>query len=149
MEPKHLKEKAIAFLTAHFAGDAKTAVALCSPSFETTISAPVEIFPHLGHKKGALWIEESIRLERQRYVDRRFEVMSALGDGDESVLLVRSKLRKRRDHRMIDFISVHMFSFVDGLITRHRELFDSFDMVEQLLGVDLTAEFAERLGKAV
>jgi ketosteroid isomerase-like protein len=149
MQARQLKDRATAFIAAHFAEDAAVARSLCSPSFESVVSAPIEIFPHLGRKQGRDWIDESIRQQVRRYSARQFEIVTALGDEDQVALLVRSKLTKRSDQRVINMMSAHTFRFVDGLIETHREFFDSFDLVEQLLGTDLSAEFADRLAKAV
>jgi hypothetical protein len=51
-------------------------------------------------------------------------------------------MQKRNDQRLIQADVAEFFTLRAGRIITHRLFFDSFDMIEQLLGRDLTDEFA-------
>ena len=66
----------LAFIGAYYSGDAAAALACCTEDFDTITYAPVDLFPHLGHKHGKAWVqfcvtqgEETLILSRSAYVD--------------------------------------------------------------------------------
>ena len=51
-------------------------------------------------------------------------------------------MQKRNDQRLIQIDVAEFFTLHAGRIITHRLFFDSFDLIEQLLGRDLTEAFA-------
>jgi hypothetical protein len=43
--------------------------------------APIELFPHLGHKHGQSWVAEAIRTQQNRYSSRKYEIKLLSVDG--------------------------------------------------------------------
>ena len=68
-----------------------------------------------------------------------------VADETQAATLVQAALTKSSDQRVITLHVGEFFTLRDGLITEHRSLFDSFDLIQQLLGRDLTDEFAARM----
>lgn len=143
------RQRVLTFLDAFYAGDAAAAQGCCADDYESITYAPVDIFPHLGHKQGNDWIAESIRIQQQRYQQRRCEVTSLVVDGDIAVALLRVGLQKRNDARIVQLDTAEVFTLRDGLIAKHRAFFDSFDLIQQLLGHDLTDAFAVNVRSAM
>lgn len=136
------RQRVLTFLDAFYAGDAAVAQSCCVEDYDSITYAPVEIFPHLGHKQGNDWIAESIRIQQQRYRQRRYEVTGMVVEDDMAVALLRLGLQKRNDDRMVQLDTAEVFTLRGGLIAKHRAFFDSFDLIQQLLGHDLTDAFA-------
>ncbi|MGB3865793.1 MAG: nuclear transport factor 2 family protein [Xanthobacteraceae bacterium] len=130
------------FLQAFYAGDAVRAMAHCESDIETVTYAPVDLFPHLGHKRGRAWVAEAIAIQQQRYALRKHEVLFVAAENDRVATMTRCALTKRNDDRVVQFVVAEFFTLRDGLIAEHRSFFDSFDLVQQILGRDLADEFA-------
>jgi limonene-1,2-epoxide hydrolase len=130
------------YLGAFYAGDASGAQARCDDEIDSIIYAPVELFPHLGHKHGKAWIAEAIRVQQERYQSRRSEITFIAVDGLKVATTQRVFMEKRNDQRLVQVDVAEFFTLHDGRILTHRLFFDSFDLVQQLLGRDLTDAFA-------
>ncbi len=136
------KQCVLDFLQAFYAGDAAGAMARCESDIDTLTYAPVDLFPHLGHKRGRAWIAEAIAIQQQRYALRRHEVLFVAAEDGRVATMTRCALTKRNDDRVVQFVVAEFFTLRDGLIAEHRAFFDSFDLVQQILGRDLADDFA-------
>jgi ketosteroid isomerase-like protein len=58
-------------------------------------------------------------------------------------------MEKRNDHRIMRFDVAELYTLRDGRIAEYRSFFDSFDLVQQLLGQDLTGTFAASVQSAM
>jgi hypothetical protein len=146
----HQSEQCVrTFLESFYSGDAAGMEQCCDDAFVSLTYAPVEIFPHLGLKQGKAWIAQAIQVQQERYSDRRHIVEFIVSDDTQAATLVQATLTKRIDQRVVTLNVGDFFTLRDGRIVEHRSLFDSFDLVQQLLGDDLTGEFALRLKNAV
>ena len=130
------------FLDAFYSGDAAAATACCDEELDSITYAPIELFPHLGHKHGKAWIPEAIRTQKQRYLSRKYEIKFMAVDGDKAATMLRVLMEKRNDRRIMQFDVAEFYTLRNGRIVEFRSFFDSFDLVQQLLGQDLTATFA-------
>ena len=143
------RERVLKFLNAYYSGDAATATACCDEDLDSITHAPIELFPHLGHKHGNAWVAEAIRTQQERYSSRNYEIKFIAVDGDKIATMQFVSLRKHNDDRMVHLEIAEFFTFRAGLILTHRSFFDSFDFVQQLLGQDLTDSFATRVHDAM
>lgn len=142
MTDQQSKQCVVDFLDAFYAGDAPRVEACCHDGFTSIVHAPVDIFPHLGLKEGKTWIAQAIHIQEERYSARRYTLQSIVVDGDRVAALIQAKLTKRSDQRILQFPVAEFFTLQDGLIQSHQSLFDSFDFLQQVLGRDLTGDFA-------
>jgi uncharacterized protein len=143
------RQRVLNFLDAYYSGDADAAMACCDDDFDSITYAPIELFPHLGHKHGKAWVAEMIRTQQQRYSSRKCEIKLMAIDGDKVATIQQITLRKGNDHRVLQLNVAEFFSFRGGRILTHRSFFDSFDLVQQLLGQDLTDTFAASVRDAL
>jgi limonene-1,2-epoxide hydrolase len=143
------RQRVLKFLDAYYSGDADTAMACCDDDFDSITYAPIELFPHLGHKHGKAWVAEMIRIQQKRYSSRKYEIRFLAIDGDKVATIQRITLRKGNDHRVLQLNVAEFFSLRGGRILTHRSFFDSFDLVQQLLGQDLTDSFAASVRDAL
>jgi ketosteroid isomerase-like protein len=143
------RQRVLKFLDAYYSGDAATATACCDEELDSITYAPIELFPHLGHKHGRAWVAEAIKTQQKRYSDRKYELKFIAVDGDKVATLEFASLRKRNDDRVVHLEIAEFFTLRAGRILMHRSFFDSFDFVQQLLGQDLTESFAASVRKAM
>jgi uncharacterized protein len=137
------------FLDAYYSGDAAAATACCDEDFDSITYAPIELFPHLGHKHGKDWVAEMIRTQQTRYSGRKTEIKFMAVDGDKVATIQEITLRKSNDDRVVQLNVAEFFTLRGGRILVHRSFFDSFDLVQQLLGQDLTDAFAASVRDAI
>jgi ketosteroid isomerase-like protein len=136
------RQRVVNFLDAFYAGDSDAAMACCDDEFDSITHAPIELFPHLGHKHGKDWIAKAIQTQQKRYSSRKYEITLLAVDGDKVTTIQQISLRKRNDDRVVHIEAAEFFTLRGGRILVHRSFFDSFDFVQQLLGRDLTDTFA-------
>lgn len=143
------QQRVLKFLDAFYSGDAATATACCDEELDSITYAPIELFPHLGHKHGNAWVAEAIKTQQKRYSDRKYEIKFIAVDGDKIATMQFISLRKRNDDRVVHLEAAEFFTLRGGRILLHRSFFDSFDFVQQLLGRDLTESFATSVRDAM
>jgi uncharacterized protein len=143
------RQRVLRFLNAYYSGDVDTATACCDDDFDSITHAPIELFPHLGHKHGKAWVAEMIRIQQQRYSSRKYEIRFLAIDGDNVATIQQITVRKGNDNRVLQLDVAEFFTFRGGRILTHRSFFDSFDLVQQLLGQDLTDSFAASVRDAL
>jgi ketosteroid isomerase-like protein len=142
MQQRQARQLVLNFLDAFYAGDVARTQDCCDDEFDSITYAPVELFPHLGHKHGKAWVAEAIRIQQERYLNRRFEITFVAVDRLKVATMQRVFLQKRNDQRLVRFDTADFFTLHAGRILMHRSFFDSFDLIQQLLGHDLTDAFA-------
>ena len=143
------RRRVLNFLDAFYSGDANAAMACCDDELDSITHAPIELFPHLGHKHGKEWVAEATRIQQKRYSDRKYEMKFIAVEGDKVATMQYLSLRKRGDDRVVHLESAEFCTLRDGRILIHRSFFDSFDFVQQLLGRDLTDSFATDVRRAM
>src|SRR5258708_30828320 len=142
MHQRLARQRVLDYLEAFYAGDVGRAQDCCDDEIDSITYAPVELFPHLGHKHGKAWVAEAIRIQQERYLTRRSEITFIAVDGLKVATMQRVFMQKRNDQRLVQFQLAEFFTLHAGPIIEHRSFFDSFDLVQQLLGRDLTDAFA-------
>jgi ketosteroid isomerase-like protein len=143
------RQRVLNYLEAFYSGDAEAAMAYCDEDVDSITHAPIELFPHLGHKHGKSWVAEAIRLQQKRYSSRKYEIKFIAVDGDSVATMQYLSLRKRNDDRVVHLEIAEFFTLRGGRIVAHRSFLDSFDFVQQLLGQDLTDGFAASVRDAM
>ncbi|MGL4260960.1 MAG: nuclear transport factor 2 family protein [Afipia sp.] len=137
------------FIDAFYAGDAARMEQCCDDAFTSLVYAPVEVFPHLGLKQGKAWVAKAIQIQQERYSSRRHIIDFVVANETHGAAFVQANLTKRSDQRIIRLNIGEFFTLRSGRIAEHRSLFDSFDLVQQLIGDDMTGEFAMRVKNAM
>ncbi len=143
------RRRVLNFLDAFYSGDTDAAMACCDDELDSITYAPIELFPHLGHKHGQSWVAEAIRTQEQRYSSRKYEIKFLTVEGPKVATMQHVSLRKRSDDRVVQLELAEFFTLRGGRILEHRSFFDSFDLVQQVLGHDLTDAFAASVRHAM
>lgn len=142
MDERQTRQRVLDFLEAFYAGDVLRTLDCVDDEIDIIAYAPVELFPHLGHKHGKAWIPEALQTQKKRYLSRKYEIKFMAIEGDKAAVMLRLLMEKRNDRRILQFDVAEFYTLRDGRIAEFRSFFDSFDLIQQLLGQDLTDAFA-------
>jgi len=142
------RQRVLNFLDAFYGGDTAAALKCCDNDIESMVYLPVELFPHLGPRRGKAAIAELIEIHKARYSKRRFDVRFLVADETRAAAIIDLAFTKRTDGRVLQLPSGIFFILRRGLITELRS-FDTIDMVEQLTGRDLIGPLLREAGTAL
>ncbi|WP_375415392.1 nuclear transport factor 2 family protein [uncultured Bradyrhizobium sp.] len=142
MDDGQTRQRVLDYLDAFYAGDVPGALDCVDDEIDMISYAPVELFPHLGHKHGKAWIPEAIQAQKKRYLSRKYEIRFIAVEGDRVATMQRLLMEKRGDRRIVQVDVAEFYTLRDGRIVEFCSFFDSFDLVQQLLGRDLTETLA-------
>jgi ketosteroid isomerase-like protein len=132
------------FLEAFYSGDTARALDLCTDDIDFLAHAPVELLPHLGHRRGRQQLAETWKTLHTRYSEMRYEVPHLVAEEDRAACIIRLFFRKSRRDRVVQTDIADFYTLRDGRIAQIRQFMDSFNVVEQVLEQDLTALLKQR-----
>jgi hypothetical protein len=138
------RQRVLNFLEMFYAGDVEGALARCSDDVELIAPAPIEILPHMGHRRGQDEVRQTWQTVNARYSSLRYELRDIIADGDKVAANIRSFFTKRGNGRTVQFDIAVFYTFRDGRIIRICEVMDTFDLVQQVLERDLSAMLTEK-----
>src|SRR5215467_10976309 len=133
------RQRVLNFLEAFYAGDIEGALARCSDDVEFFANAPIDILPHMGHQRGKDALRKMWQTIHSRYSSLRAEVPIIVADEDKVAANVRVFFRKSSNDRVVQFDIAAFYTLRDGRIIRIREIIDTFDLVQQVLELDIAA----------
>jgi ketosteroid isomerase-like protein len=142
MEDLH-RQRVLNLLESFYAGDIEAAVSHCSDDVDFFSNAPVDILPHLGHRRGKDEIRQMWTSVHSRYSSMRYQVPLVVTEGDKVAVHIRAFLAKRKNERIMQFDIATFYTFGGGRIVRIREIMDTFDLIQQVLERDLVALLTE------
>jgi uncharacterized protein len=137
------RQRVLNFLDAFYSGDIEGALARCSDDVDFLANAPVDILPHMGHRRGKAEVRQMWKTVHVRYSNMRYEVPMIVAEGDKVAVIIRVFFRKRSNDRVVQFDLAAFYTFRDGRIAEIREILDTFDLVQQVLERDVGAVLAE------
>ena len=137
------RERVQDFLNVLYSGDVEAALARCSDDIEFLANAPIDILPHMGHRRGKEELREMWNAVRARYSELRCEVPILVTENDRAAAFIRVFFRKNINQRMVQFDIAGFYTLRDGKISHIREIIDTFDLVQQLLERDVAAVLAD------
>jgi uncharacterized protein len=127
------------FLDTLYSGDVEATLARCTDDIEFIANAPIDLLPHLGHRRGKDEVREMWNAVRDRYSELRCEVPMLVAEGDKVAAYIRVFLRKSINQRMMQFDIAGFYTLRDGKVCQIREVIDTYDLVQQLVERDVTA----------
>jgi uncharacterized protein len=143
------RQRVLNFLDVFYSGDIEGALARCTDDIEFIANAPIDILPHMGHRRGKAGLREMWQTIHARYSNMRYETPAIIAEGDKVAAHIRLFFRKRGNNRMVQFDIAAFYSLRDGRIAQIRTIIDTFDLVQQVLERDiaaaLTAEKPDRV----
>jgi uncharacterized protein len=141
---EHLnRQRVLNLLEVFYSGDIEGALARCSDDIDFVANAPIDILPHLGHRRGKAEVRQMWQTVHARYSSMRYEVPIIVAEGDKVAVVIRVFFRKSSNDRIVQFDIAAFYTLRDGRVTQIREVMDSFDLVQQVLERDVAADLAE------
>ena len=137
------RQRVLNFLDAFYAGDIEDALAHCSDDVDFLANAPIDILPHMGHRRGKAEVRQMWQTVHARYSSMRYELPIIVAEGDRVAVIIRVFFRKRSNDRIVQFDLAAFYTLRDGRIAEIREILDTFDLVQQVLERDVGAVLAE------
>jgi ketosteroid isomerase-like protein len=134
------RQRVLNFLEAFYSGDIEGALARCGDDIDFVTHAPIDILPHLGYRRGKAEVGAMWRTIHARYSDMRHEIPFIVAEQDRVAASIRVFFRKRANSRMVQFDLAAFYTLADGRITKIHEILDSFELVQQILERDISAE---------
>ena len=143
------RQRVLNFLDAFYGGDADAATKCCAEDVLLMIYLPVELFPHLGPRRGRKAIADLMAVQDARHSHCRHEVKFIVADRHSAAAIVNVAYTKRDDGRVIQLASGDFFTLERGLITEIRSFFDTIDWISQLSGRDLVGPLLQEAGSTL
>jgi uncharacterized protein len=131
------RQRVLNMLDAFYSGDIEAAVSHCSDDVDFFSNAPVDILPHLGHRRGKDEIRQMWTSIHSRYSEMRYQIPIIIAEGDDVAVHIRAFFIKRRNQRTMQFDLAVFYTFGGGRIVKIREIMDTFDLIQQVLERDL------------
>jgi predicted ester cyclase len=98
----------------------------------------------MGPRRGKAEVREMWNTVHARYSSIRYEAPILIAQGDKVAAYLRAFFKKRSNERVVQFDMAAFYTLRQGRIAQIREIIDSFDLVQQVLEIDLSAVLAER-----
>jgi hypothetical protein len=133
------RQRVLNFLDVFYSGDIEAALAYCGDDIEFLANAPVDILPHMGHRRGKAAMRQMWTTIHSRYSEMRYEVPIIVAEDDKVAANIRLFFRKNSNDRIVQFDIAAFYALRDGRISQIREILDTFDLVQQLLERDVAA----------
>lgn len=133
------RETVLEFLEAFYSGDTARALALCTEDIDFLAYAPIDVLPHLGHRRGRQELSETWQALHQRYASMRYEVLDLIAEGDQAACIIRIFFRKSDRDRVVQTDIADFYTLRDGRLAQIRQFMDSFNVVEQVLERDVSS----------
>ena len=134
------RQRVLNFLAAFYSGDVAGALARCSDDVDFLTHAPIDLLPHLGHRRGKDEVGAMWRTIHARYSGMRHEIPFLIAEEDRVAASIRVFFRKRDNGRIVQFDLAAFYTLREGRIISIHEILDSFELVQQLLERDIAAE---------
>lgn len=137
------RQRVLNFLEAFYSRDIEAALGCCTDDVDFLANAPIDIMPHMGHRRGKAAVREMWRIIYARYSSMRYQIATTVAEGDKVAVNVRAYFRKRDNDRTIQFDIAVFYILRGGRIAEIREIIDTFDLVQQVLERDVAEDLAK------
>ncbi len=113
--------------------------ALIHDDIDWIIYAPMQVFPFAGARKGRVPVMQALAGIAQHFNLESYVPEIILADGDRAAVISDVSFTQRSSNRKMRFRLANFLRLAaDGRIIEFREFANTFDVVEQTLGRDLT-----------
>ena len=111
------RQRVLDFLDDFYSGDVEGALARCTDDIEFLANAPIDILPHMGHRRGKAEMREMWKTVRARYSELRCEVPMLVAEGDKVAAYLACS-SARASMRVVQFDIAGFYTLRDGKIAR-------------------------------
>jgi len=141
-EPLH-RQRVLSLLDDLAAGDIEAALERCTDDVDFLTHAPIDILPHMGPRRGKAELREMWKTVHVRYSHIRYDAPIVIAEGDKVAAYLRAFFTKRSNARVVQFDMAAFYTLREGRVAQIREIIDSFDLVQQVLEIDIAAILAK------
>jgi ketosteroid isomerase-like protein len=138
------RQRVLSLLDDFSAGDVEAALERCTDDVDFLTHAPIDILPHMGPRRGKAEVREMWKTVQARYSGIRYEAPILIAEGDKVAAYLRAFFTKRSNARVVQFDMAVFYTLREGRVAQIREIIDSFDLVQQVLEIDIAAVLAQR-----
>ena len=125
--------------------DFERVAALIHDDVDWVIYAPVSVFPFAGPRRGRKAVMMALAGITEAYALLDYTREIVVVEGNCATVLTDASYRQRSTGRTLRFRIASFLRFADGRLIEFREFTDTFDLVEQALGRELSlARLPER-----
>ena len=136
-------------IEAFYAGDVERALSFCSDDVDFFSNAPVDILPHLGHRRGKEAVRQMWQTVHKRYSSMRQEMPFIAAEDDKVAMHLRAFFTKRRRDRIVQFDVAIFFTIANGQVVKIREIIDTFDLIQQVVERDVISLIASKASENI
>ncbi len=137
------RQRVLSLLDDFSAGNIEGALERCTDDIDFLTHAPIDILPHMGPRRGKAEMRQMWKTILERYSGIRYEAPIVIAEGDKVAAYLRAFFTKRGNARVVQFDVAIFYTLREGRIAQIREIIDSFDLVQQVLEIDIAAVLAE------
>jgi ketosteroid isomerase-like protein len=110
---------------------------LIDEDIDWTVHGPVEVFPFFGSRHGKAAVMEVLRRLADKVRVHRFDRESIMLGVEQASSMLRYSLTVLDTNKPIRLRLAHFAQFREGKLSSMRILIDSYDLVEQAIGLPL------------
>jgi ketosteroid isomerase-like protein len=127
-----------AFYRASANRDVDQAMSFIDDKVDWILQGPIDVFAFFGQRRGKAAVLEGYREIARKLEVTGYEVEALLVDGDRAAAMIRLSSIVRETGRTMSVRTTQFSRWRDGKIVDMRAVCDTYDLVEQTLGVTLT-----------
>jgi ketosteroid isomerase-like protein len=113
-------------------------VGLLTESFDEEVdfrsNAPIEVFPYLGHRRGREEVLKALWAARSEFRPLSILPIWVVLQEDAASVLLSVQATQRSTGRTLRYSAAHFLRFRDRRIVELREILDSFEAAQQVVG---------------
>ncbi|MBI1201406.1 MAG: DUF4440 domain-containing protein [Rhodopseudomonas sp.] len=128
----------IALYDAYRRRDFDTVAALIHPAIDWIVYSPITVFPFAGPRRGRAAVLEAMAVIAQGYRLESYTDEVMIVEGGRAAVIANVGFQQRATGRSLRFRVSHFLRVLDGQVIEFREFANTFDLVEQALGRELT-----------
>lgn len=118
--------------------DFERVAALIHDDVDWVIYAPISVFPFAGPRRGRKAVMMALAGSAEAYVLLNYTREIVVVEGNRATVMTNASYRQRSTGRTLRFRIASFLRFADGGLVEFREFTDTFDLVEQALGRELS-----------
>jgi len=112
--------------------------ALIHDDIDWMIYGPVAVFPFAGARKGRDAVLQAMAAIAESYALESYRREIVIVEGERAAVMSDVAFTQRKTGRIMRFRLANFLRFKDGRVIEFREFANTFDVVEQALGHELT-----------
>src|SRR5438445_10799813 len=117
MTERSNRQHVLDFLNVVYSGDVEASLERCTDDIEFLANAPIDILPHMGHRRGKAEMRAVWDAVRARYSELRCEVPMLVTEADKAAAVIRVVFRKSINQHMEQSHLAGSYTLRDGKVS--------------------------------